>query len=98
MKQLPVLLVAMFFASCEQPPINPPLAQANVTAYVHWQEEGLPGKKLEMVEAGKVKLTDSTGHAYFTVPAGVYTLRAYEINRGGPVLRSIDFSVKAVDR
>jgi hypothetical protein len=96
MKQLQALLVAIFFASCEQAPTHPPLAEANVLAYVHWQEEGLAGKKLELLEAGDVKLTDSTGHALFIVHAGNYTLRAYDINRGGPAYRSIDFSVKAV--
>jgi hypothetical protein len=95
MKQLPALLVAIFFASCDQEPTQPPAAAANVLAYVHWQEEGLAGKKLELLEAGDVKLTDSTGRALFIVHAGSYTLRAYDINRGGPAYRNIDFNVKA---
>jgi len=95
MKQLPTLLVAIFFVSCEQAPTNYSAAKANVIAYVHWQEEGLAGRKVELLEAGEVRFTDSTGLASFIVHAGTYTLRAYDLNRGGPAFRSIDFDVKA---
>ena len=95
MKQLVVLLVAFVLASCEHEPTQPAPTEATVLAYVHWGEEGLAGKKLELVEIGDVKLTDSTGHSSFNVKSGSYTLRAYGINRGGPTYMSIDFAVKA---
>jgi len=40
-------------------------------------------------------VTDSTGHAEFTVPSDHYTLRAFKINRGGPLFLFIDFDVVA---
>ncbi len=66
---------------------------SGIIAYVHWQKEPVPGIKILLVGTGDTLTTDSTGMATFTVPAGKYTVRAFDINRGGPALISVDFDV-----
>ncbi|MBI1805524.1 MAG: hypothetical protein HYR76_00570 [Ignavibacteria bacterium] len=95
MKKIWILMIAMALPSCKetlsQPPL--PMPMSRIVSYVHWQNEGIAGKKIELVQTGETKLTDSTGLAEFSVLAGHYVIRAFEINRGGPSARSIDFSV-----
>ncbi len=95
MKKIWVLLFALFLPSCKETSSQPQQPQSQIVAYVHWDGQALAGKKIELVETGESKLTDSTGQAEFTVPAGKYTVRAYDINRGGPMSRSVDFEVDA---
>jgi hypothetical protein len=71
-------------------------ALSRIVAYVHWQDQPIAGKKIVLVETQDTTYTDSTGLATFVVPAGNYTVRAFEINRGGPVRLSIDFDVATV--
>ena len=49
--------------------------------------------RVELVEAGMELKTNQDGLAEFVVPAGRYTLRAYEIIRGGPGLPYVDMDV-----
>jgi len=51
--------------------------------FVHWQDQGVPDRRLEIVELHVTQLTDRDGVADFLLPAGTYTLRAY-VNTGGP--------------
>jgi hypothetical protein len=95
MKKLSILLAAVVLPSCTNAPIQPPLPDSAILAYVHWEQYPSVGKKIELLETGESKLTDSTGHAAFSVAPGKYTLRAYGINRGGPVMQSYDFKVVA---
>ncbi len=62
---------------------------------VHWQDQGIPDIPIVLVQTGDSLKTDSTGVVVFSVTPGQYTIRAYGINRGGPVLRWIDFDVEA---
>jgi len=64
-----------------------------VVVRVHWENEGLPGKLVEIVELGLVRTTNEDGLAKFAVPAGSYTARVYEINRGGPPMHFVDTKV-----
>ena len=68
-------------------------AVGTVVVRVHWDGQGLPDKRVELVELKLAMTTDEEGFAEFVVPIGVYTLRAYEINRGGPAMRYIDTRV-----
>ncbi len=68
--------------------------RGSITAYVHWQNQPIENKKIVLVETGDTLYTDAQGLAKFTVPPGNYTVRAFEINRGGPALLSIDFKVE----
>ncbi|MDH4036517.1 MAG: hypothetical protein OEX18_01180 [Candidatus Krumholzibacteria bacterium] len=61
---------------------------------VYFGDEGVPDKRVEIVELGIVRKTNHAGYALFVLPAGAYTLRAYEINRGGPSLLHYDTPVK----
>jgi hypothetical protein len=90
------ILIAMVLISCDDNPFpsKPPLSQ--IIAYVHWQDQGLSGKKIVLVGDRDTIYTDANGFAKFLVPAGRYTLRAYYINRGGPCCGSIDFNVETV--
>ena len=67
-----------------------------VVVFVHWQGQGLPDKRVEVIELGIVSTTNEEGLAEFVVPIGDYTLRAYDINRGGPALRYIDQKITVI--
>lgn len=93
MKKIWILMVAMALASCKETPPQPQQSLTQIVAYVHWQSEGLTGRQIVLVQTGDTLQTDSNGLAKFSVPAGHYVVRAFGINRGGPVGGSIDFSV-----
>lgn len=94
MQKIWILLAALALPSCKETPSQPPPPMNRILSYVHWQNERIAGKQIQLVEKGETKLTDSKGMAEFSVAAGHYVIRAFGINRGGPV-RSVDFSVDA---
>lgn len=94
-----VILLAVACESGPTTPVNPAVSRVSmfeagiIAVHVHWQEQGEAGKRVEVLETGRVKTTDKNGNAYFRVPAGTYTVRVYEINRGGPALPYVDTKV-----
>ena len=93
MKKISFTLLALFLPSCTSTPTEPSQYVSRIEAYVHWQDQALPQKQIELVQTGETKVTDSSGIAAFSVPPGRYVIRAYGINRGGPALTRIDFDV-----
>jgi len=96
MKRLRVFVLALACAlgvSCDGGSPLAPRMDSGLRVFVHWEDVGLPQKRLEILELGMEKVTDENGIAEFLVPAGTYTLRAYDINRGGPPVPHIDFAV-----
>lgn len=91
------LLLAVAAAACQDPssPLDGPTGQ--VVVLVSWQDQGIPGKRLELLPIGEARVTDANGFAAFAVPAGDYVVRAYEINRGGPVRPFIDFKATVTE-
>jgi len=69
------------------------LLTGTIAVHVHWDGQGVAGKRVEILGTGRVKTTDENGNAHFRVPAGSYTVRVYEINRGGPAMFYIDTKV-----
>jgi hypothetical protein len=65
-----------------------------IAVYVHWEDQGLSGRQIEVVQTGETQLTDARGTAEFILPPGTYTIRASGINRGGPGPRSFDYDVE----
>jgi len=61
-----------------------------VVVFVHWEDQGVQDMRVELVEPGIELTTDREGIAEFIVPAGHYTVRAYDINLGGPALNHVD--------
>jgi hypothetical protein len=94
MKTYHILLFALLLASCKENPSQPKQPLSNIIAYVHWQEQGLAGKQIVLVQTGDTLRTDANGLAKFTVPAGHYVIRAFGIDGPGPSPRSIDFKVE----
>ncbi len=78
--------------SCDESPTETPPDDSHIQVFVYWDDEGLPDRRLQVVELDLEALTDADGLADFTVPPGRYTLRAY-VNGGGPPLFQ-DFDVK----
>jgi hypothetical protein len=91
-----LLLVVLAIACDKSGPVASSEKSGMVLVYVHWQEQGLPDKRVELVELGIELATNDEGLAEFVVPIGDYTLRAYEINRGGPVLHFIDQKITVI--
>jgi len=88
--------------ACGEDRIVSPTAESNrrmvlesgtVVVFVHWQGEGLPGKRVAVVELGIERTTNAEGIVKFHLPIGDYTMRAYDINRGGPAMLFVDEKV-----
>jgi hypothetical protein len=89
-----ILLFPLLLFSCNEIPFPPGQHLSRIIAYVHWQDQGLAGKKIVLIETSDTLYTDPIGLSKFYVHAGRYTLRAFDINRGGPCCGSIDFKVE----
>ena len=98
-----VVCAVLLTASCQDatapvrpPESNEPIAQLKVgklVVRVVWDGQGVPDKRVEVLELHLTGQTDEAGYAKFDVRAGEYTLRAYDINRGGPPMLYIDTKV-----
>ncbi len=93
MRQLAIFLFALTVVGCSDKGVEPP-SPTLILVKVHWQDQGVPDIPILLVQTGDSLKTDSTGVAVFSVTPGSYTVRAYEIQRGGPVLQHIDFDVE----
>ena len=95
MKKL-ILLLSLTFASCHHNPVAPGpglIFGGEIIAHVYFQNQNLSGKKVMLLETQETGTTNADGRFSFTVKPGHYTLRAYDINRGGPAHRDLDFEV-----
>ncbi len=91
-----VLLAAcLLLVACSDNSATPvqPAPTGSLVVQIYYDSQGIPDKRVELVEPRLERTTDASGVVTFVVPAGNYTLRAYEINRGGPVLQHIDMEV-----
>jgi uncharacterized protein (DUF2141 family) len=89
--------------SCSNSDPTTPIAQettrlsnfetGRIVVYVYWNNQGIPGKKVEVLETGKTELTNANGIAVFRVPVGKLTVRVYNVERGGPPLLHVDTTV-----
>ena len=90
------LLFALALFGCSDNGEEPPLLYPTlIIAKVHWQDQGVPDIPVVLVQTGDSVRTDSAGLVVFFVSPEKYIIRAYGINRGGPVLQHIDFDVEA---
>jgi hypothetical protein len=64
-----------------------------IIVYVHWEGQGIPDKRVELLGLHVVRTTDESGIAEFVAPVGDFTVRVYDINRGGPPLWYVDTEV-----
>ena len=101
--RIPALVCVVCFTlatiACDgSDPASPALKTGAVAVYVHWGDQGLAGKQVEVLELDRASITNQDGVATFRVPAGEYTVRVYEINRGGPVLHYFDTKVTVASR
>jgi len=68
--------------------------KGTITVFVYFEDQSIPGKQVELVETGDSLKTDAHGLAVFKVSPGAYTVRVYDINQGGPMLRFVDVAVE----
>jgi hypothetical protein len=73
--------------------VDPTPPRGGIVVHIHWDDQGVPGKKVELVELHRTGTTNDQGLVKFVAAPGNYTLRTYDINRGGPVLEFIDTPV-----
>jgi hypothetical protein len=100
---LVLLCVSVFVASCSNSdPVVPVTSQATrlsnfesgrIIVHVYWADQGIPGKKVEVLGLDKIKTTDENGIAVFRVPVGTFTVRVYDVQRAGPALPYLDTKV-----
>lgn len=96
-RQLAIFLIILPILGCSDKgvePITPIQLPTLIIAKVHWQDQGVPDIPVVLVETGDTVRTDSSGLSIFPVSPGKYTVRAFGINRGGPILQHIDFDVE----
>jgi len=65
-----------------------------LVVYVYDADFAIQGTLVEVVETGEKATTNASGLAQFTLPPGKYTVRAYDINRGGPCCQYVDQAVQ----
>ena len=68
-------------------------AEGLLTVFVHFNDFPIAGKKVELIRTGETKQTNDEGKAEFRLLPGDYTIRVYDINRGGPCCAYVDFDV-----
>jgi hypothetical protein len=96
MKLASLILIAVLFAGCiDIRPTGPLHGSSQIVVSVHWQSQGVPGIPVVLVQTRDSVVTGTNGLAIFSAPAGHYIVRAYGINRGGPVFISTDYDVEA---
>jgi hypothetical protein len=61
-----------------------------VASVIQGFNEPEPGKQIELLQMKQTKTTDDAGQVFFSVPPGTYTVRAYGLNHGGPVVGYMD--------
>jgi hypothetical protein len=93
MKFIALFAWMSLFASCGGTGTDPSSSSGTLVVYIFWGDQGLSDKKVELLELHQTSATDKAGLAEFIAPAGDYTLRAYDINRGGPALQFVDIPV-----
>lgn len=86
---LPILFMVVAGLGCSE---ISSIEEAHIVVYVHWGETPLQ-RKIEMLETREVQETNERGMAEFKVPPGNYTVRSYNINRGGPCCGHVDENV-----
>jgi hypothetical protein len=94
MKTSALLLFAFLLVSCEKLSFQSPHPVTLIVAKVHWGDQGVPDIPVKLLQTGDSIRTNSDGLAIFSVSPGKYTLRAFGINRGGPISLYIDFDVE----
>ena len=87
----PLICALLLMASCQE--ATSPSESGKLVVRVVWDGQGLPDKHVEVLELNLTGKTDEAGYATFDLPAGGYTLRAYDINRGGPPMLYVDTKV-----
>lgn len=70
-----------------------PPSTGHLQVFVHWENQALADRKLEIVELGKVQVTDRNGLAEFVLPPGAFTLRAYVTGPGPAAYRDVSVDV-----
>lgn len=89
-------LFALFLIGCNDIHFfEPPNESSLILVNVHWQNQGVAGIPVVLVQTRDSVSTSANGLALFSVPAGHYVVRVYGINRGGPVFLITDFDVEA---
>ncbi|HEX7878549.1 MAG TPA: hypothetical protein VF720_04030 [Candidatus Eisenbacteria bacterium] len=65
-----------------------------LVVYVYDDNLAIRGTIIEVVETGEKATTNASGLATFTLSPGTYTVRAYDINRGGPCCAYVEEAVE----
>lgn len=91
---LPLICAVLLTFACRDAtaPVAP-VESGKLVVRVVWDGLGVPGKNVEVLELQLTGTTDETGYAEFDLRPGAYTLRAHDINRGGPAMLDIDTKV-----
>src|SRR5262249_15312907 len=50
----------------------------------------VPGVRVELLQTGQIQRTDANGRAAFSVPAGEYDVRVFDLSGPGPAQRTED--------
>ncbi len=94
MKKIFFCTFVLLLSSCKENPSQPQPQLSQIIAYVHWENQALAGKQVQLLQTGETKLTDANGMAEFSVASGNYVVRAFGIDAPGPSPRTIDYTVE----
>jgi hypothetical protein len=88
-----VVVLLLGVSACDS---TAPLFPGWLDVHVYAGQNGEAGKTIEIRGTGLSQKTDAEGRAVFEVGAGTHTVRAYDINQGGPCCAYVDQHVAVV--
>ena len=89
-----MIAVLLAMSACDS---TAPVPNGWLDVHVYAGQTGEAGKTIEVRGTGLSQKTDAGGRAVFEVGAGTHTVRAYDINQGGPCCAYVDRDAAVVD-
>ena len=97
MRILLLFVIAVFYLQCSNPPTPPKLGSIAVSvSSVGGITFPVSGIKVDLLQTGETKTTDSSGIAAFEVNPGTYTIRVHDLQGGGPFLHTVDSTIQVM--
>ena len=93
MESVLTVFLAVLCFDCSKTSTTPRLGTVAVSVREVGSDIPVPGIQVDILQTNLTKTTDSTGVTAFQVDPGMYTVRVYNLQIGGPAVRNIDSTI-----